>query len=395
MAVPQSVSAVFSAYASFATTMMLIRSLTNQLLPPKFISFLSSIFVYFFGSVSSDPKFVIHESSGVTSNEVLQTVEIYLYQHKGNTQKRHFQLSFPRKFKDRVVDFYLPYVLTRAKEFEEDNKSVKIFSQECYDDYTSYGDWGSVNLDHPATFDTLAMDHELKQWIINDLDRFVRRKNLYKKVGQAWKMGYLLYGPPGTGKSSLIAAIANYLKFDIFDLDLSNIHTNSNLRRLLLATKNRSILVIEDIDCSVEIQNRESGEHFDRSNSKFTLSGMLNFIDGLWSSIGDERIVIFTTNHKERLDPALPRLGRMDVHINMSYCSSQGFKVLASNYLGGEVSEHRVYREIEELIGDTEVSPAEIAEELMKGEDVETVLGGLVGFLKRKREEQRKERGEE
>ncbi|KAJ0796060.1 putative P-loop containing nucleoside triphosphate hydrolase [Helianthus annuus] len=29
--------------------------------------------------------------------------------------------------------------------------------------------------------------------------------------------------------------------------------------------------------------------------------------------------IVFTTNHKEKLDPALLRPGRMDVHINMSY----------------------------------------------------------------------------
>ena len=32
-----------------------------------------------------------------------------------------------------------------------------------------------------------------------------------------------------------------------------------------------------------------------------TLSGLLNFVDGLWSSCGDERIIIFTTNHIEKL----------------------------------------------------------------------------------------------
>ena len=46
----------------------------------------------------------------------------------------------------------------------------------------------------------------------DDLDSFIRRKEMYKKVGKAWKRGYLIYGPPGTGKSSLIAAMANYLK---------------------------------------------------------------------------------------------------------------------------------------------------------------------------------------
>ncbi|KAK6924411.1 hypothetical protein RJ641_010611 [Dillenia turbinata] len=43
----------------------------------------------------------------------------------------------------------------------------------------------------------------------------------------------------------------------------------------------------------------------------FTLSGLPNFIDGLRSSFGDERIIIFTTNHKDRIDPALMRPGGM------------------------------------------------------------------------------------
>lgn len=46
--------------------------------PPKFISFLSSIFVYFFGSISSQTKFVIEENSGFTINEVFQAAEFYL-----------------------------------------------------------------------------------------------------------------------------------------------------------------------------------------------------------------------------------------------------------------------------------------------------------------------------
>lgn len=57
-------------------------------------------------------------------------------------------------------------------------------------------------------------------------------------------------------KSSLIAAMANYLKFDIYDLELTHLRSNSELRRLLVSTANRSILVIEDIDCSIELKNR-------------------------------------------------------------------------------------------------------------------------------------------
>lgn len=116
--------------------------------------------------------------------------------------------------------------------------------------------WEYVNLDHPSNFDTLAMDLETKKRIMEDLKRFVERKEYYRKVGRAWKRGYLLFGPPGTGKSSLVAAMANYLKFDIYDLELTSIRSNSELRRLLISTANRSILVVEDIDCSIELQNR-------------------------------------------------------------------------------------------------------------------------------------------
>jgi hypothetical protein len=117
-----------------------------------------------------------------------------------------------------------------------------------------------------------------------------------------------------------------------------------------------------------------------------TLSGLLNFIDGLWSSCGDERIIVLTTNHKDRLDSALLRPGRMDVHINMSYCTSRGFRILASNYLGiHQGSAHHLCGEIEGLIDSTEVTPAEVAEELMKSDDADVVFGELVNFLKRKK----------
>lgn len=56
-----------------------------------------------------------------------------------------------------------------------------------------------------------------------------------------------------TEKSSLIVAMANYLKFDIYDLELTYLKRNSELRKLLIATANRSILVVEDIDCNIEL----------------------------------------------------------------------------------------------------------------------------------------------
>ena len=106
-------------------------------------------------------------------------------------------------------------------------------------------------------------------------------------------------------------------------------------------------------------------------------------MDGLWSSCGDERIIVFTTNHKDQLDPALLRPVRMDVHVHMSYCTMDGFKILASNYLNIE-ADHQLYRQIEGLLENVEVTPAEIAEELLKSGGTDVVLGGLVKFLEQK-----------
>lgn len=116
-----------------------------------------------------------------------------------------------------------------------------------------------------------------------------------------------------------------------------------------------------------------------------TLSGFLNFIDGLWSSCGDERIIVFTTNHKDRLDSALLRPGRMDVHIHLSYCTPCGFKTLASNYLG--ITEHSLFSDVEKLMETTKVTPAEIGEQLLQSEEPEVALKDLIEFLERKNRE--------
>ncbi|RCV19714.1 hypothetical protein SETIT_3G407400v2 [Setaria italica] len=170
-------------------------------------------------------------------------------------------------------------------------------------------------LGHPSTFATLAMDPDRKQEIVDDLDMFRDGKDYYASVGKAWKRGYLLFGPPRTGKSTMIAAMANYLDYDIYDLELTAVKNNTELRRLFIETTGKSIIVIEDIDCSIDLTGKRNKNNkkkdknkkmpWEEEDDKVTLSGLLNFIDGLWSARGGARIItIFTTNHKDKLDPA-------------------------------------------------------------------------------------------
>ena len=292
----------------------------------------------------------------------------------GCDRVRYLGLSFARKHSDYVRNHYFPLVLSTARQEEACSRARKLFTNSSTGERGSL--WSSVVFDHPSTFETLAMDPDAKMNIINDLKKFIKQEEYYKRAGRTWKRGYLIYGPPGTGKTSLVAAMANFLEFDIYDLDLSAVASNCQLRKLLLETRRKSLIVIEDIDrCiyAVERWSKRSGEDYDendegtrREGGDLTLSGILNFMDGLWSSCGQERLMVVTTNHRERLDRALLRPGRLDCHIHLSYCGAHALQTLARNYLysGEEVLEEddAEWREIEELIVKVNVTPATVAE---------------------------------
>ena len=134
----------------------------------------------------------------------------------------------------------------------------------------------------------------------------------------------------------------------------------------------------------------------EESNGKVTLSGLLNFIDGLWSASGGERLIIFTTNYVDKLDPALIRRGRMDKHIELSYCGFEAFKVLAKNYL--DVDSHHLFATIGHMLEETKMTPADVAENLMPkslNEDAETCLEKLIEAIKTAKEEAIKKAEEE
>ncbi|KAL9293074.1 AAA-ATPase [Arabidopsis thaliana] len=222
------------------------------------------------------------------------------------------KLTFHRRSRDIVTNSYIKYVVEEGKSIDAKNKKMKLFTNNPSSHWgsskTSF--WRYIDFEHPATFETLAMDPKKKEQILNDLAAFSNGKDYYKKIGKAWKRGNLLYGPPGTGKSTMITAMANLLNYSIYDLELTAIQNNSELRKLLTATSNKSIIVIEDIDCSLDLTGkrkkkesnlmiwRKDGEQDNEENKSFvTLSGLLNFIDGIWSACGQERIIVFTTNH--------------------------------------------------------------------------------------------------
>ncbi|PON57361.1 Spastin [Parasponia andersonii] len=323
--------------------------------------------------------------------------------------RRFYKLTFHKRYRELIIKSYLVHVMKKGKEISKRNRPRKLYTNRADSSKSSSSMWSHIVFDHKASFETMALDYEKKQKIVEDLLAFSKNKDFFERAGRAWKRGCLLYGPPGTGKSTMIAAMANLLSYDAYDLKLTAVKDNIELRRLLIETTSKSIVVIEDIDCSLDLtgqRNKMAEESCskdekekwkkERKKSRVTLLGLLNFIDGIWSSCGSERLIVFTTNYVEKLDPALIRRGRMDKHIELSYCSFQGFKVLAKNYLN--LDNHQTFERVESLIGVTKITPADVAESLMPKSplqnDPETCLSNLIQALEEANElEAKKSKG--
>src|SRR6266403_1903520 len=74
-----------------------------------------------------------------------------------------------------------------------------------------------------------------------------------------------------------------------------------------------------------------------RYQSSVTFSGFLNALDGVAS--GEERIIFLTTNHIDRLDPALIRPGRVDLAPSVDDAVPEQARTLFTNFYGNGQSE--------------------------------------------------------
>ncbi len=103
-------------------------------------------------------------------------------------------------------------------------------------------------------------------------------------------------------------------------MNLASVHSDRELDSAFANTRRQTILLIEDIDATGSTSTREAITQnaiphgypapTDPQES-VSLSGLLNAIDGVASP--DGLILFMTTNHVERLDPAMIRPGRVDI----------------------------------------------------------------------------------
>ncbi|WVF71749.1 hypothetical protein IAT40_006557 [Kwoniella sp. CBS 6097] len=151
------------------------------------------------------------------------------------------------------------------------------------------GLWESVQ---KASWDDVVLDDKFKKALQSDYRSFYRSEKTYKDLGVPWKRGLILLGPPGNGKTISLKALMKEVQ--VPTLYVKSFHSwagdELGIREVFARARAEApcVLILEDLDSLINDLNR---------------SFFLNQVDGLEDN--DGLLIIGTTNHVERLDPAL------------------------------------------------------------------------------------------
>ena len=190
-----------------------------------------------------------------------------------------------------------------------------------------YSEWTTYSRIPVRRLNTVYMDERVKERIMTDIREFLKSEAEYDAFGIPYKKTYLLTGVPGSGKTSLIKALCNEIHYNLGIMSISRGMDNATIQGSFRNLDPKTVLLLEDIDCLFE--KRTSVE-----TPSFTFSNLLNILDGVLFKHG--LIVFITTNHPEKLDPALLRQGRTDLIVELNYPSRTEIEKLFRDMLGSK-----------------------------------------------------------
>ena len=198
--------------------------------------------------------------------------------------------------------------------------------------------------------------HDIRE-LRRRVDFFLNNREWYAAKGIPYQLGIMLSGPCGTGKNSAIRAIANATNRHIVNVNLASIATSNQLKRLFLndtlhvfETDDQAestpmhlpvaerIYVLDEVDAlGAAVLDRGSTDVKSAQimPDEVSLGEILNIFDGGVEVPG--RIIVMLSNYWERLDPALIRPGRIDIHMKLGLCTREDLAELFCIYYDAEL----------------------------------------------------------
>jgi mitochondrial chaperone BCS1 len=194
--------------------------------------------------------------------------------------------------------------------------------------HSSYGEWTNAHDIRVKPLSNVIIPENERLLLEKDVNKFLTGEQWYLRRGVPYKRGYCLYGPPGNGKTSLAQAIAASAERDIYMVSLNSFDGDSGLIRSFAQMGPDALILIEDIDKAYD--GRET------VGTKASFSALLNCLDGVLYKHGT--ITIITTNHFEKLDPALIRDGRMDLRLEIENPGQEEIAAYLQMFYGDKVT---------------------------------------------------------
>lgn len=168
----------------------------------------------------------------------------------------------------------------------------------------------------------------------------------YRRGELAWaelSTAALLHGPPGTGKTMFVTALAKSCGVPIISTSLGQLfagcdgYLNSMTKALdELFRKARdqapSVLLIDEIDA---IPNRASLESRHRDYWTTLITHLLKLLDEARHGV----VVVAATNMVDRLDAALTRSGRLELHFEIKLPTAEELVGVFRHHLAGRLAE--------------------------------------------------------
>ena len=293
-------------------------------------------------------------------------------------------VEYIQEYMKRKRDHYIDKVL-------KNDDNVYIYTGSTYGQ--AWVDFEKKRFMSKKTFKTWFSSHKNK--VLQTIDNFTNKKESFSLDSCTYKLGILLYGTPGCGKTSFIKSLAKHMNRHLIVISLNNFqnvntftkifnsdyiltYENSHILKATHVPMDKRILVFEDIDTAgLIVMNRELMKRkimnndyddslssiFDSVKEKYksvskendkaikkptykydssmldksfchksglTLGDILNVLDGICEITG--LVYVLTTNHKELLDPALIRPGRITCSFELKEMNCQELKEMLNYY---------------------------------------------------------------